>query len=145
MSIEKLKAKKLRLLKNIEYTQKKKQQIINLAQELVGQYLKGRISRSQYESQLNKALKNRTTEQWIKYYEPYPYPHPLRQIDNKINADINADGAVNILDIQLCINVILQTETDETVIQRAQAVAEPTDTCNILDVQTIVNSIMGGN
>ena len=40
-------------------------------------------------------------------------------------------------------NVILGTETDPQVIQRAQEVIEPLNECNVLDVQGIANAILG--
>ncbi|MFA5173930.1 MAG: LamG-like jellyroll fold domain-containing protein [Candidatus Pacearchaeota archaeon] len=69
--IRKLEERKLKLLKNIDYTKKKKQEIIDFTQKLVGEYIKGRISRAQYESQLSKTLNNKTPEQWVRYYEEY--------------------------------------------------------------------------
>jgi hypothetical protein len=35
------------------------------------------------------------------------------------NGEINQDGTVNTLDIQLCVNVILEIETDPSLIQAA--------------------------
>lgn len=58
-------------------------------------------------------------------------------------ADINQDNVVNSADIQLCVNVILETETDPVIIARAKAVAEPLDSCDVLDLQAIVNGILG--
>ena len=40
-------------------------------------------------------------------------------------------------------NVILGRETDPEIIQRAEEVAVPVDECNVLDVQGIVNIILG--
>ncbi len=40
-------------------------------------------------------------------------------------------------------NVILGTETNPQVIQRAQEVIEPLNERNVLDVQGIVNAILG--
>ena len=59
-----------------------------------------------------------------------------------ISGDLNNDGAVNIKDIQLCINVILGTQTTPEIVQRAKEVVEPLDECNELDLQIIINIIL---
>ena len=55
---------------------------------------------------------------------------------------MNGDGQVNVLDVQLCVNVILGTETDPDIVAHAD-VNEDGDV-NVLDVQTIVNVILAG-
>jgi hypothetical protein len=59
-----------------------------------------------------------------------------------IDADVNQDGQVNVLDVQLCVNVILGSETDPDIVAHAD-VNEDGDV-NVLDVQTIVNAILAG-
>ena len=54
--------------------------------------------------------------------------------------DINNDGAVNIQDVQLCVNVILGTETNPEIAARAD-VNEDGDV-NVLDLQMIANMIL---
>lgn len=56
--------------------------------------------------------------------------------------DVNQDGFVNSTDIQFCINVILETEPGLAIIDRAKAVTDPLDTCDVLDLQAIVNEIL---
>jgi hypothetical protein len=58
--------------------------------------------------------------------------------------DLNNDHLVNVFDLQLCVNVILGTESNPEIVRRAQNVIEPKDTCNVLDVQEIVNLIING-
>ncbi len=59
-----------------------------------------------------------------------------------IEADVNQDGQVNVLDVQLCVNVILGTETNPDIVAHAD-VNEDGDV-NVLDVQNIVNVILAG-
>ena len=59
-----------------------------------------------------------------------------------IKGDLNGDGEVNVLDVQLCSNVILNRETDPVIVQKAKEVVAPFDECNILDLQEIVNIIL---
>lgn len=57
-------------------------------------------------------------------------------------ADVNNDGIVNSQDITFCVNVILGLETTPAIVARAKAVTEPLDSCDILDLQAIVNEIL---
>lgn len=59
-----------------------------------------------------------------------------------ISCDIKSDGQVNVLDVQLCVNVVLGIETDELIAARADANKDRT--VNVLDVQKIVSIILGG-
>ena len=54
--------------------------------------------------------------------------------------DINNDGLVNIQDIQLCVNVILGTETNAEIVARADV--NDDEEINVLDIQTIANIIL---
>jgi hypothetical protein len=54
--------------------------------------------------------------------------------------DLNEDGNVDVLDVQLCANVFLGTETDQEII--ANADLDGDDTVNVLDVQLVVNIIL---
>lgn len=56
--------------------------------------------------------------------------------------DINLDGRVDVLDVQLCVNVFLETETDEALISRADANVD--GSVDVLDVQAIVNIFFAG-
>lgn len=60
-------------------------------------------------------------------------------------ADLNGDAKVDILDLQLCVNVILEIEKGSAIIQKAKAIAVPLDSCDVLDLQAIVNAILGQN
>ena len=55
--------------------------------------------------------------------------------------DLDLDGLVNVIDVQLCVNVILGSETDPDVIIRADVNGD--GGANVLDVQAIVNIILG--
>jgi len=56
--------------------------------------------------------------------------------------DISLDGLVNVIDVQLCVNVILGSETDPAVVVRADVTQD--GSVNVLDVQAIVNIILAG-
>ncbi len=57
-----------------------------------------------------------------------------------ITSDLNNDGQIDILDIQTCINVILETETDPNIVARADVNGD--GSCNALDIQEIVNAVL---
>ena len=56
--------------------------------------------------------------------------------------DLNQDGRVNVLDVQLCVNVFLGVETDPEVVARADV--NDDGAVNVLDVQRIVNVFLTG-
>jgi hypothetical protein len=56
--------------------------------------------------------------------------------------DVNGDGTVNVLDVQLCVNVFLGTETDPAIV--AAADVNEDGAVNVLDVQAIVNAFLQG-
>ena len=51
--------------------------------------------------------------------------------------DLNLDGSINVLDIQLCVNVFLALETDPGIVGRADVNGD--DSVDVLDVQLLVN------
>jgi Zn-dependent metalloprotease len=55
--------------------------------------------------------------------------------------DLNLDGWVNVLDVQLCVNVFLGTETDPGIMARANVNGDAG--VDVLDVQLIVNLFLG--
>jgi len=57
-----------------------------------------------------------------------------------ITGDLSNDGAVDILDIQLCVNVIMGSEDEPGILGRSDANAD--GIVNIQDIQTIVNLIL---
>jgi len=68
--------------------------------------------------------------------------YPISFVAESPVGDINDDGKVNIQDIQLCVNVILEIQTNPEIVQRAKEAAEPLDECNELDLQGIINIIL---
>jgi len=56
--------------------------------------------------------------------------------------DINQDGQVNVLDVQLCVNVFLGSQTDAGIVARADVNGD--GSVNVLDVQAIVNTYLHG-
>ncbi len=69
--LRELEKRKKEILKRIEFTEKAKKDIINLAQGLVSQLNYRKITREEYEEKLKEALKGKTSEQWLEYYEKY--------------------------------------------------------------------------
>lgn len=61
---------------------------------------------------------------------------------SSLPGDVSLDGLVNVIDVQLCVNVILGIEPDPNVIIRADVSSD--GSVNVLDVQAIVNIILGG-
>jgi len=57
-------------------------------------------------------------------------------------ADLNGDGQVNVLDVQLAVNVFLGTQTDPAIVSRADLNGD--GTVNVLDVQAIANIVLSG-
>ena len=49
---------------------------------------------------------------------------------------------MDVLDVQLCVNVVLGLETDPEVVARADANGD--GQANVLDVQIVVNAFLGG-
>ncbi|MCZ6528915.1 MAG: dockerin type I domain-containing protein [Chloroflexi bacterium] len=64
---------------------------------------------------------------------PSPTPQP---------ADLNLDGRIDVLDVQLCVNVFLGTETDPGFVARADVNSD--GSVDVLDVQMVVNAFLGG-
>lgn len=56
--------------------------------------------------------------------------------------DINQDGRVDVLDVQRCVNVFLEVETDETAVALADVNVD--GQVDVLDVQTIINTFLEG-
>jgi hypothetical protein len=68
--------------------------------------------------------------------EPTAGPSPTPQ-----SSDLNGDGHIDVLDVQLCVNVFLGTETDPGIVARADVNGD--DAVNVLDVQLVVNTFLG--
>jgi len=59
-----------------------------------------------------------------------------------VKEDLNLDGRVNVLDVQLCVNVFLGIQTDPDIVARADVNGD--SAVNVLDVQRIVNTFLAG-
>ena len=59
-----------------------------------------------------------------------------------MSGDINLDGQVDVLDVQLAANVFLGTETEPGIVARADVNSD--GEVNVLDVQLIVNIYLAG-
>ncbi|MDD5193996.1 MAG: hypothetical protein PHF67_05460, partial [Candidatus Nanoarchaeia archaeon] len=82
----KLNKRKEELKKAIEVTKQDKKNIINIVQKLLSQLNSRAIDRKEYDEKLAKALGNRTSEQWTKYYDDYLdyYDYQLKLSDKLI-------------------------------------------------------------
>ena len=87
--IEGLKERKEKLENLTEFTKQKKKEIIRFVQLLNSGLSSRKITRKEYEEQLKKALKNRTAEQWIKYYDDYLiyYDYQIRLCERLIKQE----------------------------------------------------------
>jgi len=70
---------------------------------------------------------------------PAATPTPISSPES---GDLNADGMINIVDVQLCINVFLGVELDAGITTRADVNSD--GSVNVLDVQQLVNTILLG-
>ena len=59
-----------------------------------------------------------------------------------LEGDLNNDGTVNVIDVQLCVNVFLGLETNPDIIARADV--NDDGSVNVIDVQRVVNVFLGG-
>ena len=66
--IRKLEKRKFKLIRNIELCQESKKDIIQFVNELDQQYNNKLITKEDYKLHLNNSLKNKSPEEWIKYY-----------------------------------------------------------------------------
>ena len=68
-----------------------------------------------------------------------PTPAPSAEPEE---GDLNGDGGVNVLDVQLCVNVFLGAETDPAIVSRSDVNGD--GKVDVLDVQAVVNMVLGG-
>jgi parallel beta-helix repeat protein len=68
-------------------------------------------------------------------------PIPAECKDEGVREDINLDGSVNSLDVQLCVNVLDGWETDADIVKRADVNGD--GVVSSLDLQQIVRKVLG--
>lgn len=71
-----------------------------------------------------------------------PTPTPTSTPGSPTTGDVSSDGVVNVIDVQLCVNIILGTESDPGRTGRADVNGD--GGVDVLDVQRIVNIILAG-
>ena len=59
-----------------------------------------------------------------------------------MQVDLNLDGGVDVLDVQLSVNVFLGTEKDPGIVGRSDVNGD--GAVDVLDVQLVVNRFLGG-
>jgi hypothetical protein len=57
------------------------------------------------------------------------------------DGDVNLDGSVNVLDVQLVVNVILGAESNSEIVLRSDLTQD--GRVDVLDVQSVINTILG--
>ncbi len=78
--IIKLEKRKQKFLEAVEITERSKKQIIEFSQNLASLYSSRKITGEEYGEKLKEALKGKTAEQWLVYYNSY-LNHYKNQID----------------------------------------------------------------
>ena len=73
---------------------------------------------------------------------PTPSPTPGGPSPTPQPADLNLDGRIDVLDVQLSVNVFLGSETDPDIAARADLNLD--GSVDVLDVQMVVNTFLGG-
>ncbi|MBU1204522.1 MAG: hypothetical protein KKE93_01300, partial [Nanoarchaeota archaeon] len=84
--LRKLENKKSELVRKLQLCRHYKEKIVRFVQELNNQHTRGLISYKEYYYKLNRALEQRTPEQWIEYYDgsiDY-YKYKLNSCDKEI-------------------------------------------------------------
>ncbi len=64
----------------------------------------------------------------------------LKKYNPSLPTDINSDNQVDLLDIQACVNVFMEIETDLEIVSRADVNED--EIVNVLDIQEVVNVIL---
>ena len=68
-----------------------------------------------------------------------PTPDPSEE---PAEGDLNGDGGVNVLDVQLCVNVFLGVESNPLIVARSDVNQD--GQVDVLDVQVIANLVLSG-
>jgi hypothetical protein len=61
---------------------------------------------------------------------------------DKLACDLNLDNAVDVLDMQICVNVVIGVNSDSEIVDRADVNKD--SQVDSMDLQTIVYSVLGG-
>ena len=87
--LEKLENRKNLLVRNIQLCKNYKERTIRFVQRLNNQYSLGLISHEEHYSRLSNALKQRTPEQWTKYFDDYAryYEYQLSKCEKEIRKE----------------------------------------------------------
>ena len=73
---------------------------------------------------------------------PQPPTNTTVAASGPMLANLNLDGGVDVLDVQLCVKVFLGTETDPGIVGRSDV--NGNSAADVLDVQLVVNEFLGG-
>lgn len=104
--ITKLEKRRSEIIRNIQLCRENKEKIARAIISLKTQYKQGVISYSDYEVRLSSLLKQRTSEQWIEYYDNCikHYSSDLRRYEKEINSE---ETNIKILPIAVLFMIIL--------------------------------------
>ncbi|PIN78775.1 hypothetical protein COV14_02155, partial [Candidatus Woesearchaeota archaeon CG10_big_fil_rev_8_21_14_0_10_33_12] len=106
--LRKLENKRIELVRKLQLCEHYKEKIVRFVQELNNQYNKGLISYKEYYHKLNRALEQRTPEQWIQNYDSsiWYYKHGLNICEREIKKQENKAKIVPLVTI-LAVFIIL--------------------------------------
>jgi len=99
--LRKLENKRIELVRKIQLCEHYKEKIIKFARELNNQYNQGLISYKEYCCKLNRALEQRTPEQWVQEYDSsiWYYKHSLDSCEREIKKQENKAKIVPLVTI----------------------------------------------
>jgi len=99
--LRKLENKKSELVRKLQLCEHYKEKIVRFVQELNNQHNKGLISYKEYYHKLNKALDQKTPEQWIQEYDGsiWYYKHSLDSCEREIKKQENKAKIVPLVTI----------------------------------------------
>ncbi|MBU3941590.1 MAG: hypothetical protein KKF74_01625, partial [Nanoarchaeota archaeon] len=107
--LRKLENKRIELVRNIQLCEHYKEKIIRFVQELNNQHNQGLINYEEYYYKLNRALEQKTPEQWIQDYDSsiWYYKHGLDSCEREIKKQENKAKIVPLVTI-LAVFMILR-------------------------------------
>jgi parallel beta-helix repeat protein len=109
MNLFELEKRKKKLIELIEDTKRKKKKILQITNNLVSDYSKGKITRTKLHFLLNESLDNKSSEEWIRYYEDYLayYDYQLKLCEKLIKEGKKKDSKKYINELGLHFLVVL--------------------------------------
>src|SRR3989338_1258732 len=106
--LEKLENRKNLLVRNIQLCKNYKERTIRFVQRLNNQYSLGLISHEEHYSRLSNALKQRTPEQWTKYFDDYAryYEYQLSKCEKEIRKEERKSQIAPVIAISIVLMIL---------------------------------------